>query len=57
MAAGWRSRFGEIDLIAADGTTSALWRSSCAKATAFGGAGEFVDRRKQQRCGSRRSSI
>ena len=49
LAANWRSRFGEIDLIAADQNYLCLVEAKLLKSAAFGGAGEFVDRRKQNK--------
>lgn len=49
LAANWRSRFGEIDLIAADRESLCFVEVKLRKSAAFGGAGEFVDRRKQDK--------
>ena len=49
LAANWRSRFGEIDLIAADQNYLCFVEVKLRKSAAFGGAGEFVDRRKQNK--------
>ena len=49
LASGYRSRFGEIDLIAADQNYLCFVEVKLRKSAAFGGAGEFVDRRKQER--------
>ena len=49
VAANWRSRFGEIDLIAADQNYLCFVEVKLRKSAAFGGAGEFVDRRKQDK--------
>lgn len=49
MEAGWRCRFGEIDLIAADRRYLCFVEVKLRKSAAFGGAGEFVDRRKQEK--------
>lgn len=49
VAANWRSRFGEIDLIAADGEYLCFVEVKLRKSAAFGGAGEFVDRHKQDK--------
>ena len=49
LAANWRSRFGEIDLIAADQNYLCFVEVKLRKSAAFGGAGEFVDRRKQSK--------
>lgn len=49
MASGWRCRFGEIDLIVRDRTYLCFIEVKLRRSTDFGTAGEFVDRRKQQR--------
>lgn len=49
LEAGWRCRFGEIDLIAADRNYLCFVEVKLRKSAAFGGAGEFVDRRKQEK--------
>jgi len=49
LEAGWRCRFGEIDLIAADRKYLCFVEVKLRKSAAFGGAGEFVDRRKQEK--------
>ena len=49
VAANWRSRFGEIDLIAADREYLCFVEVKLRKSAAFGGAGECVDRRKQDK--------
>lgn len=49
VAANWRSRFGEIDLIAADREYLCFVEVKLRKSAAFGGAGEFVARRKQDK--------
>lgn len=49
LAANWRSRFGEIDLIAADREYLCFVEVKLRKSAAFGGAGEFVDRHKQDK--------
>lgn len=49
LAANWRSRFGEIDLIAADREYLCFVEVKLRKSAAFGGAGESVDRRKQDK--------
>ena len=49
VAANWHSRFGEIDLIAADREYLCFVEVKLRKSAAFGGAGEFVDRRKQDK--------
>ena len=48
-AANWRSRFGEIDLIAEDGTYLCFVEVKLRKSAAFGTPGAFVDRRKQEK--------
>ena len=49
LAANWRCRFGEIDLIAEDGEFLCFVEVKLRKSGAYGGAGEAVDRRKQER--------
>lgn len=49
VAANWRCRFGEIDLIAEDGIYLCFVEVKLRKSAAFGTAGAFVDRRKQDR--------
>ena len=49
LASRWRCRFGEIDLIAADGTYLCFVEVKLRKTDAFGSAGAFVDRRKQEK--------
>ena len=49
VAANWRCRFGEIDLIAGDGTYLCFVEVKLRKSAAYGTAGAFVDRRKQNR--------
>ena len=49
LAANWRCRFGEIDLIASDGTCLCFVEVKLRKSDAFGSAAGFVDRRKQER--------
>lgn len=49
VAAGWRCRFGEIDLIAADETYLCFVEVKLRRSDAYGRAGEFVDRRKQEK--------
>ena len=49
LEAGWRCRFGEIDLIARDGPCLCLVEVKLRRTAAFGRAGEFVDRRKQEK--------
>ena len=48
-AANWRCRFGEIDLIAEDGTYLCFVEVKLRKSAAFGSAAAFVDRRKQDK--------
>lgn len=48
-AANWRSRFGEIDLIAEDGTYLCFVEVKLRKSAAYGSAAAFVDRRKQDK--------
>ena len=48
-AANYRSRFGEIDLIASDGRFLAFVEVKLRKSASFAGAREYVDRRKQER--------
>ena len=47
--ANWSCRFGEIDLIAADGTCLCFVEVKLRKNAVYGSAAEFVDRRKQKR--------
>lgn len=49
VAAGWRCRFGELDLVAQDSIYLCFVEVKLRRSTAFGTAGEFVDVRKQQR--------
>ena len=49
VAAGYRSRFGEIDLIAEDGRYLAFVEVKLRKSGAFAPARAFVDRRKQEK--------
>jgi len=49
LAAHWRSRLGGVDLIAADQNYLCFVEVKLRKSAAFGGAGEFVDRRKQNK--------
>ena len=49
LASGWRCRFGEIDLIARDGDYLCFVEVKLRRTDAFGSAGAFVDRRKQER--------
>ena len=46
-AANWRSRFGEIDLIAEDDTYLCFVEVKLRKSAAYGSAAAFVDGRKQ----------
>ena len=49
LAAGWRCRLGEIDLIAADREYLCFVEVKLRKSAAYGSAGAFVDRRKQEK--------
>ncbi len=49
LEANWRSRFGEIDLIASDGTYLCFVEVKLRKSAAFGTAAACVDRRKQEK--------
>ena len=49
MNAGFRCRFGEIDLIASDGTYLAFVEVKLRKNASFGSAAAFVDARKQEK--------
>ena len=49
VAANWRCRFGELDLIAADDTYLWFVEVKLRKSAAYGSAAEFVDKRKQAR--------
>jgi len=48
-AANWRCRFGELDLIAEDGSFLCFVEVKLRKSDAYGQAGEFVDQRKRER--------
>ena len=48
-AAGWKCRFGELDLVAEDGTCLCFVEVKLRRSAAFGTPGEAVDRRKQDR--------
>jgi len=48
-AANWRCRFGELDLVADDGTCLCFVEVKLRKSDAFGAAAAYVDRRKQQK--------
>lgn len=49
LAAGYRCRLGEIDLVASNGRFLAFVEVKLRKNTVYGTAGEAVDRRKQGR--------
>lgn len=49
MAAGWKCRMGEIDLIAENGKYLSFTEVKLRKNSDFAHAREFVDRRKQER--------
>ena len=49
VAAGWRCRFGEIDLIAADRKTLCFVEVKLRKSADFGSAAQFVTPKKQER--------
>ena len=49
IAANWSCRFGEIDLITRQGDFLCFVEVKLRKSAAYGGAGEFVDRRKQEK--------
>lgn len=49
LAAGYRCRLGEIDLVASDGKFLAFVEVKLRKSTAYGTAAEAVNRRKQNR--------
>lgn len=49
VAANWRCRFGEIDLVAEDGTYLCFVEVKLRKNAAYGPAAAFVDGRKQDK--------
>ena len=49
VEAGWRCRFGEVDLIAEEGPFLCFVEVKLRRTDAFGSAGAFVDRRKQEK--------
>ena len=49
LAANWRCRFGELDLIAEDGAYLCFVEVKLRRSAAYGSAAEFVDRRKQNK--------
>lgn len=49
LAANWKCRFGELDLVAEDGTCLCFVEVKLRKSAAYGSAAEFVDRRKRDR--------
>ena len=49
VAAGWRCRFGEIDLIAENGKYISFTEVKLRESDRFAAAREFVDRGKQER--------
>ena len=49
LEANWRCRFGELDLIAQDGGCLCFVEVKLRKSDSYGRAGEFVDRRKQEK--------
>jgi len=49
LASGWRCRFGEIDLIAANRSYICFVEVKLRKNAAYGQAAAFVDRRKQEK--------
>lgn len=49
LGAGWRCRFGELDLIAADREYLCFVEVKLRKTSAYGSAGAFVDWRKQEK--------
>lgn len=48
-AANWKCRFGELDLVAEDGTYLCFVEVKLRKSAAYGSAAAFVDRRKQEK--------
>ena len=49
LDAGWRCRFGELDLVAREGDCLCFVEVKLRKSAAFAEALEFVDRHKQER--------
>ena len=49
VAANWNCRFGEIDLITESGSFLCFIEVKLRKSGAYGRAGEYVDRRKQEK--------
>ena len=49
IEANWKCRFGEIDLIAEDGAYLCFVEVKQRKSAAYGTAGAYVDRRKQDK--------
>lgn len=49
LAANWRCRFGELDLIAADGRFLCFVEVKLRRSGSYGRAGESVDWRKQEK--------
>ena len=49
VEAGWRCRVGELDLVASDGACLCFVEIKLRRSDAYGRAGEFVDRRKQEK--------
>lgn len=49
LAANWRCRLGELDLVAEDGTYLCFVEVKLRRNTAYGPAAAFVDRRKQEK--------
>lgn len=49
LARNWRCRFGEIDLIARDGTTLVFVEVRLRASEAFGGAAESIDAAKRRK--------